>query len=164
MARKRCRTPAPALATAALLVLGAWLFCRLLPAWSGGGQPGTLSPRLVLHAASRDLGSVDQGRVLRATFPVTNAGGRRLLILEEGGGCCGQPAEARRLIVPPGGCENLTVEVDTAPWHGRMEHVVHYTTNDPEIPRFALRVTAQVHSGAAVSVDLAGQNKGVRTL
>jgi hypothetical protein len=146
MPRKRCRTAVPALATAALLVLGAWLFCRLLPPWSASGPTGAPCPRLVLHALKRDLGSVDQGRVLRATFPVTNAGGRRLLILEEGGGCCGQPAEARRLIVPPGERESLAVEVDTAPWHGRMDHVVYYTTNDPELPRFALQVTAQVRA------------------
>ena len=128
------------------LPMGAWLSSRLVSAWPIPDHADSTSPKVVLSSTERDLGTVCQGAVLRATFPITNAGTRRLILREEGAGCCGQSTRPREIILPPGGSEDITLDVDTAPWHGRMQHTVRYVTNDPRRPRFALQVNATVES------------------
>ena len=145
MQRKRLKRVSVSLVAAALLI-GTWLSSTLLPAWSPDGHAGGSAPRAVLSSARRDLGSVPQGEVVRAVFPVTNAGNRRLIISKRGAGCCGRPAGAHQVIVAPGDSTELSVEVNTAQWFGQMDHKVHYTTNDPALPQFALRLTAVVQS------------------
>ena len=140
-------TPLPFFAA---LLLGVWFFSRVLPAWSRSNRVGSLSPQLVLASTHRDLGTVTQGSVLRTTFPIANQGTRRLVLSDQSQGCCGQPADPRQVIVAPGDSTELTVEVDTARWHGRMERTLRYTTNDPKLPRFALTVTASVQSAPAL--------------
>jgi hypothetical protein len=127
--------------------LGAWLFSRLLSAWPAPSGTDGASPSVVLASTQRDLGIVSQGTVLRTEFSVTNAGTRRLILREEGQGCCGRSTRPSATILPPGGSKDLLVEVDTTRWHGRMEHAVHYLTNDPQRPRFTLTVKAVVESG-----------------
>ncbi|MFH1919181.1 MAG: DUF1573 domain-containing protein [Planctomycetota bacterium] len=146
MDRKRLTTAAIALPVLAALLCGASLVSRSLSARTGEARAGRLAPRLVLPRSERDLGTVSQGGTIRAVFPIRNAGIRRLIVMEEGKGCCGEPAEPRRIILAPGESTSVEVEVNTAQWHGRVEHAVHYTTNDPELPRFALTVTANVES------------------
>jgi len=90
----------------------------------------------------RDLGTVSQGKVLRAVFRVENTGTRRLILVEEVDGCCDQTADQLSITVAPGDSQDITVEVDTARWYGHIEHKVHYRTNDPKLPRFSLAVTA----------------------
>jgi hypothetical protein len=121
-----------------------WLSSTLLPAWPPDGHAGGSAPRAVLSCEHRDLGSVRQGGVLRAVFPVTNAGNRRLILSQRGAGCCGRPAESHQVIVAPGDSAELSVELDTARWAGQVGHTVRYTTNDPALPQFSLRVTAVV--------------------
>ena len=145
MERKRLKRVSASLVAAALLI-GMWLSSRLLPAWSPDGHAGGSAPKAVLSCQRRDLGSVPQGRVLQATFPVTNAGNRRLILSQRGTGCCGRPADSHQVIVAPGDSTELSVEVDTARWAGQLDHTVRYTTNDPALPQFALRVTALVES------------------
>ncbi len=146
MEHKRLKRVSVSLVAAAALLIGMWLSSRLLPAWSGDGHAGGSAPRVVLSCAHRDLGSVPQGGVLRALFPVANAGSRRLILSQQGAGCCGRPAESYQVIVAPGDSAELSVELDTAQWFGQVEHTVRYTTNDPAMPQFALRVTAVVGS------------------
>ena len=128
------------------LPMGAWLSSRLLSAWPIADHSDSTSPQVALRCTERDLGTVCQGTVLRATFRITNAGTRRLILREEGAGCCGQSTRPPEIILPPGGSKDLTLDVDTAPWHGRMQQTVRYVTNDPRRPRFALQVNATVES------------------
>ena len=130
----------------AALFLGVWLSSRLLSARPISDHADRTSPQVVLRCTQRDLGTACQGAVLRATFPIANAGTRRLILRKEGAGCCGQSTRPPEIILPPGGSKDLTLEVDTAPWHGRVQHTVRYATNDPRRPRFALQVNAIVES------------------
>jgi len=130
----------------AALFLGVWLSSRLLSARPIADHADSTSPNVVLSSTERDLGTVHQGAVLRATFRIANAGTRRLILRKEGAGCCGQSTRPREIILPPGGSKDLTLEVDTARWHGRMQQTVRYVTNDPRRPRFALQVNATVES------------------
>ena len=129
-----------------VLPISVWLSPQLLSAWALPDHADSNSPKVVLAYTQRDLGTACQGAVLRATFPIANAGTRRLILREEGAGCCGQSTRPREIILPPGGSEDITLDVDTAPWHGRMQHTVRYVTNDPRRPRFALQVNATVES------------------
>jgi len=140
------RRVVPPLAIVAGLLLGGWAVHFVLPAQLGYVHAGGSAPRLVLPQSERDLGTVSQAGTIRAAFPIRNAGTRRLVVVEHGEGCCGEPAEPREIILAPGESTSVEVEVNTAQWHGRVQHVVHYTTNDPELPRFALTVTANVES------------------
>lgn len=146
MQRKRLKRVSVSLVAAAALLIGMWLSSTLLPAWSPDGHAGGSAPRAVLSCQRRDLGSVPQGGVVRAVFPVANAGNRRLILSRRGAGCCGRPADSHQLIVAPGDSTELSVEVDTAQWAGQVDHTVRYTTNDPALPQFALRLTALVES------------------
>jgi len=130
----------------AALFLGAWLSSRLLSARPISDHADSASPQVVLRCTQRDLGTIYQGAVLRATFPIANAGTRRLILREEGAGCCGQSTHPPAIILPPGGSEDITLDVDTAQWHGRMRHTVRYVTNDPRRPRFAVQINATVES------------------
>ena len=145
MQRKRLKSVAVSLVAAAFSI-GMWLSSSWLPAWSPNGHAGGSAPKTVLSCRQRDLGSVTQGDVVRAVFPVSNAGNRRLILSQRGAGCCGRPAHAHQVIVAPGDSTELSVEVDTAQWAGQVDHTVRYTTNDPALPQFALRVTAVVES------------------
>ena len=126
------------------LFLGMWLSSPLLPARPPDGRAGGSAPKAVLSCRHRDLGSVTQGDVVQGVFPVTNAGSRRLILSPRAAGCCGRPADFPQVIVAPGDSAELSVEVDTARWSGQVAHTALYTTNDPALPRFTLRVTAVV--------------------
>ena len=97
-----------------------------------------------LSHTQRDFGTVTQGEVLREEFQVNNTGTRRLVFQRDVPGCCGEPAETQAVIVPPGGSATLPIELDTATLAGVVDHVVEFTTNDPEMPRFSLTLRADV--------------------
>jgi hypothetical protein len=146
MSRRSFKTLAVCLLVFAALCFGVRLPSRVLSAWAGTGHADGRSPKLVLPSLERDLGTVRQGEVLRTTFRVTNAGRRRLVLHEVAPRCCGQPAESRRIIVPPGRGTSLHVEIDTAQWFGQMEHTARYITNDPQSTQLVLKVTALVEA------------------
>jgi hypothetical protein len=50
------------------------------------------------------------------------------------------------VIVAPGDSTEVRVELDTAGRVGQVAHTTLYTTNDPALPQFTLRVTAVVES------------------
>lgn len=132
-------------AVVATFFLGSLIGQRLFFGGLGYSHSSKADAVVVLPNNERDLGAVSQGKVLQASFAVSNAGNRRLILLEETGTtCCGQAAGPRQLIVAPGDSRDLIVKLNTAQWHGMAEQIVHYTTNDPKTPKFALRVTAIV--------------------
>ena len=149
MVRRCLKAGALALAIVAGLLLGQWTACIALPAWLGNGHAGGSGPTAVVPCTQQDLGTVPQGEVLQTGFPVTNTGTRRLILLEKSRACCGQSTPQHQTAVLPGEATELRVEVDTSQWSGRMREVVHYATNDPDLPRFSLTLNAQVESPAS---------------
>jgi hypothetical protein len=144
MVRRCLKGSVLALALVAGLFLGQQAACVVLPAWLENARPDSSTPTIELPYRQRDLGAVPQGSVLRTSFPLTNTGTRRLILVEQSRGCCGQSAGQRETTVRPGEATALSVQVDTSRWCGRMREVVRYSTNDPDMPRFALSVTADV--------------------
>lgn len=144
MRRKRLKNAVLLPAAVAGLLLALCLFSQWVSAWPGNDNAVVATPRLILPYKQRDLGTVPQGTVLRAAFPIENAGTRRLILVEEVEGCCGQSGDPRSVIVSPGDSKDVTVEVDTTRWHGSIRHSTHYRTNDPQLPQLTLRVTASV--------------------
>ena len=149
MGRTRLRKVATVLAIVACLLSLGWFILTVQPAWRRYSHAGNSTATLVLPRTERDLGTVSQGGVLRATFPITNAGSRRLVVLEQMKASCGQSPGLRQVVIAAGQSSGLTVEVDTAQWYGKVDHAVHYTTNDAKLPRFTLRATADVESPAS---------------
>jgi hypothetical protein len=149
MDRRRPRKVATVLAIVACLFLAGWFALAVQPAWSRHGQTGNSTATLILPRTECNLGTVSQGDVLQAEFPITNAGSRRLVVLEQMEASCGQSPGLRQVVIAAGQSSELTVEVDTARWYGRVDHTVHYTTNDAKLPQFTLRVTANVESPAS---------------
>jgi len=99
-------------------------------------------PQALLDIARKDFGAVAQGEVLIAEFPIRNAGDRRLIV-SASAACCGAATD-EALIVQPGQVETLRIEVDSARWSGQLSRTDWFTTNDPELPRFSVTVTADV--------------------
>jgi hypothetical protein len=128
------------------LALGYRIFLYPLSAWSNEELARDLVPTLILPNTQRDFGTVQQGVVLQHSFPISNSGLRRLILVEQTEACCERVIDQRRIVLAPGDSTNLTVEVDTAQWHGRVKHTVHYNTNDPKLPRFSLIINADVES------------------
>lgn len=149
MGRRRLRKVATVLAIVACLLSLGWFTHVVRSTRPRHGHAGNSTATLVLPRTERDLGTVSQGGVLRATFPITNAGSRRLVVLEQMEASCGQSPGVRQFVVAAGDSKELAVEVDTAQWYGKVDHAVHYTTNDAKLPRFTLRVTAIVESPAS---------------
>jgi len=111
------------------------------------GDVSISPPRLILSDAEKDIGTVQQGSIVRAVFPLRNAGKRRLVVFQDSQLCCGAAPAPATVIVEAGRTGTLTVELNTSQWHGLVEHVVSCTTNDPVLPRFNLKVTGEVTSG-----------------
>ncbi len=142
---------AAVLAAVAGLLSAWWAAHKALPAWLAEDHAGSAAPMLVLLCTEHDFGTVSQGVVVRTAFLIRNAGNRRLVLFQEQERCCGQLSDLPPVIVAAGQTEELAVEVDTGQWYGRMERTISYTTNDPIVPRFGLKVTADVGDRIPVS-------------
>lgn len=118
------------------------------PRWSATSQDASVGPLVLLSDTERDFGSVVQGTVLNATFPITNRGGRRLILRQRSQACCGESGTAQAIMVGAGQSHELEIEVDTARWHGAMKHSTVFESNDPRRPRLTFTVRAQVESPA----------------
>jgi hypothetical protein len=148
MARRCLHVGATAVLVVSGLLLGHWGAGVVTLAWFADSDAGGARPTAVLPCTQRDLGAVCQGVILRTAFPIRNLGTRRLILLQQSQGCCGQPAGQTETAVLPGEATELIVEADTSRWCGRLRKVVHYTTNDPDLPRFALTLSARVEAAA----------------
>jgi hypothetical protein len=137
-----------ALAITAGLFLGQEVACLVVPARLDSVRPGRPSPSVDLPHRERDFGTVPQGTVLQSGFPVTNLGTRRLVLVEQSRACCGRSPDQPQITLQPGETAKLRVQVDTSRYCGRIREVVRYNTNDPEMPQFALCVTADVRPSA----------------
>ena len=103
-------------------------------------------PRAVLCFNQREFGTVRQGEMLLAQFPIRNAGNRRLVVSRQGKPCCDPSADVSPIIVKPGEMRLLNVRVDTMQWFGQLSHSDRFTTNDPSLPSFELTVRGVVKS------------------
>jgi len=137
-----------ALAIVAGLFLGQQVACLVLPARLEDARAGSSTATIELPCRERDYGTVPQGTVLRTSFPITNVGSRRLILVERSRACCGESPGQPETVVQPGEATELKVQVDTSRWCGRVREVVRYNTNDPDVPQFALTVTADVRPSA----------------
>ena len=144
MVRRCLQGGALALAIVAGLFLGQRVAWLVLPARLENARPGSSTPTVELPCREQDFGTVPQGTVLQTGFPITNVGSRRLILVERSRACCGQSPGQPETTLPPGEATEIRVQVDTSRYCGRMREVVRYDTNDPDMPQFALSVTADV--------------------
>jgi hypothetical protein len=103
-------------------------------------------PRAHISCALQDFGTIGQGSLLRARFPISNTGDRRLIVTEKAEGCCGDSSSARSIVVEPGDTHILNITIDTELWCGQIEHEKRYATNDPKRSQFTLTVRGKVDS------------------
>lgn len=118
---------ASAAAIAAGLFIGGRVVDAIIAHADGDGSP----PRLEIAARQSDLGSVQSGVALDASFHVVNRGGRRLILHQANGNCnCIKPGSAA-VIVPPGEAATLAPHLETTGLAGPLKLEVRYKTNDP---------------------------------
>ena len=120
--------------------------------WANSTLTDALSgqPRVVIHCTLQDLGTINQGELALARFPISNTGSRRLIVTEQTNLCCGDTPETRTIVVAPGKTQVLNTEINTRLWCGQMSHTTRYTTNDPKRPQFIVTVRATVISDSEV--------------
>lgn len=116
------------------------------PGWTPTSQDASVGPQVLLSDTQRDFGTVVQGTVLNATFPITNRGGRRLILRQRSQACCGESGTAQAIMVGAGQSHDIEIAVDTARWHGAMKHSTLFESNDPRRPRLTFTIRAQVES------------------
>src|SRR5687768_9481180 len=91
-----------------------------------------------------DFGTVAAGTPLCVSCAVQNGGGRRLIIHPVSRDCPCAGSDADSLFIPPGSTANLVATIDSRGLAGSVQVDLEYSTNDPELPRFALTLRADV--------------------
>ena len=127
---------------------GLLLMQRLHTAPSAHHDALFAGPKAVLDRTRLDLGTVRQGAIVKASFPVRNVGARRLILRDRSESCCGKSETPHDVIVGPGESKELVVEIDTTQWQGRMRHEARFESNDPQMPKLTLSVSALVESSS----------------
>ena len=136
------RLIAMAVAVAATLPLATWGTAVWIN--SGSDDERLAGPRVRLPTTRANLGSVSAEMPLVARFTVHNDGDRRLIVLRDHSACCGQTEDNDATIVQPRSLAELVVAIDATRQRGRLEKTVAYSTNDRELPRFELVVSANI--------------------
>ena len=124
--------------------LGHWAARAGAGGWFAARPAQTAGPSAVVPQTERDFGTVSQGTVLKATFPVTNRGSQRLILRERSQPCCGESGDGREIIVAAAASQDIEIEVDTALWQGDLRHTARFESNDPRLPELNLVVRAVV--------------------
>ncbi|MBT4867480.1 MAG: DUF1573 domain-containing protein [Planctomycetaceae bacterium] len=101
-------------------------------------------PRAVLKVTDWDFGDVEPGQILRASFPVANAGGRRLVVVEESSNCSCSSTTSGGIVVPPGEIGELQITLNTDRLQSAIKTGLQFSTNDPKHPRLTLTLAAKV--------------------
>ena len=101
-------------------------------------------PAAVLERTRWDFGAIEAGPIRSARFPVRNHGGHRLLIAQVHVSC--ECLVSRRIVLrlEPGESSEIELQMHTAELRSGVALEAHYTTNDPNLPRFTLAVLAEV--------------------
>ncbi len=102
------------------------------------------------HAVARipvtaiDLGRVAAGTVLETRFKVVNDGGRRLILRQQTSSCPCVTGRSQPLILFPDETKYITLCLDSRNLEGPFQLEMNYSTNDPGMPKFALRLRVDV--------------------
>lgn len=102
------------------------------------------SPRAVLKTTTWDFGDVEPGQILRASIPVTNAGGTRLAVVNESSSCSCSSTTTGGIVVLPGETSQLEVKLDTRGSRSVVQSELRFFTNDPQRPRLTITLLAKV--------------------
>lgn len=103
----------------------------------------TGSPRVEVGQTEIDLGVVEPGATIPATFALKNVGDAPLRIEAVGSGCGCLVAEFDAEI-PPGGTGTIRAKLNTVARQGPIRKNLSVTTNDPRTRRLTLGVAAMV--------------------
>lgn len=108
--------------------------------------PAGLPAKPILEVANQtiDLGFFPVGKRVDVSFPIANSGGKRIQIHEVDRDCgCGETIR-RSMTLAPGTRSDWIVSFDPAFAVGHMERTTCFITSDPALPRFELKVIANV--------------------
>lgn len=109
------------------------------------GQAGP-APRIASPARVLELGSILRGTVLEQAFVLQNRGDAPLDITNVHAACDCTTVPLTRTRLAPGESLSLRVKLDTAKLLGRLEKSILVTSNDPQLPVFALELRGLVLS------------------
>lgn len=101
------------------------------------------SPCLKLDRSTHDLGTVSASSEWKAAFPVRNLGDRRLILQKVNAGCDCIANDEAPVIINPGQCQTILVQVANIEQLGPKTLTLKYRTNDPQKPLITL--TCIVH-------------------
>ena len=116
------------------------LLALILPGWAGP------VPRITSPARVQELGQILRGTVLERTFVLQNQGDAPLDITDVHAACDCTTVPLARTRIAPRESLTLRVKLDTAKLLGPIEKSILLTSNDPQLPVFALELRGQVMS------------------
>ena len=108
------------------------------------------APRIASPARVQELGQILRGTVLERTFVLQNRGDAPLDITDVQAACDCTTVPLARTRLAPGESLSLRVKLDTAKLLGPIEKSILLTSNDPQLPVFALELRGQVLSPYAL--------------
>lgn len=98
----------------------------------------------VLKRTQWDFGAVQQGDVLRTSFPIQNLGNRRLIVQQKSSSCECASSPSQTIIIQPGKSTTIAAVVDTSGIEGAFQMELEFTTSDPQLPEFTLTLLSEV--------------------
>lgn len=101
------------------------------------------APKAVIAEASKDVGTVPKGEVIKHTFLVKNAGTADLLITDVKPACGCTVSEYDR-VIKPGAEGKITLSIETKAFQGSISKTALVLFNDPTTAQVTLNVQAFV--------------------
>lgn len=105
------------------------------------GEPGP-APAIVVDQPAINAGSILQGELARFAFTVKNEGTAPLELKVKTN--CGCTVARFDNSIAPGGVGKIEADLKTSGMKGTVHKTVQVTTNDPQRPRLALKLSANV--------------------
>ena len=125
--------------------MGAAIFCGKIAVELLGQEVQPDRPAVAwIPVTELDLGQVVAGQVVKTRFQVVNKGGRRLIIRQHTASCPCVSARTKPVILLPGETRYIAITLDSHDLEGPFQMEMDYTTSDPELPQFTLKLTVEV--------------------
>ncbi len=105
-----------------------------------------MRPVLKLDATSRDLGQVEEGKDLVASFLFSNEGFKPLEIFDVKTDCGCTDLSWKSVRIEPGKSSKLTVHIDTAMKQGLVTKQIRFASNDPDMSFGSLNMQVEVEN------------------
>jgi hypothetical protein len=103
-----------------------------------------VGPKVAVQQLEYDFGKVEQGKVVKHDFTISNNGGDLLVIKKVKASCGCTAAKPIKNELSPGESTEINVEFNTKGRSGVQHKIVYVDTNDPDKPQLELKIFGNI--------------------